>query len=116
MPRYRKSYEGERRTRRRIIMLTPSEDRKLQQSAEAAGAQFSEHVRERCLRGSTAGIVSGTRRNPQASALVGELTAIGNTLNRLARIANATRAMSQLDELHLTTGLLKAAFERVLTL
>jgi Bacterial mobilisation protein (MobC) len=112
MPRYKKSYDGERRTRRRIILLTPGENRQLEKSAEAAGAQFSEHVRELCLRRSMAGVVAGTSRNPQARALVRELTAIGNNLNELARVANATRAMPQLDELHLTTDQLKAAFER----
>jgi hypothetical protein len=116
MPRYKKSYDGERRTRRRIILLTPGENRQLEKSAEAAGAQFSEHVRELCLRRSMAGVVAGTSRNPQAQALVRELTAIGNNLNELARVANATRAMPQLDELHLTTDQLKAAFERVLKL
>src|ERR1700675_4692474 len=42
MPRYKKSYDGERRTRRRIILLTPGENRQLEKSAEAGGAQLSE--------------------------------------------------------------------------
>ena len=116
MPRYKKSYDGERRTRRRIVMLTPSEDRQLEESAAAAGARFSEYVRELCLRRSTAGAGAGTSPNPQARALVRELTAIGTSLNQIARIANGTRAMPELDELRLTTGLLKATFERVLKL
>lgn len=117
MPRYKKSYDGERRTRRRVVMFTPTEDRQLEESADRAGTQFSEHVRELCLRRSAAAaVVAGTRRNPQARALAHELTAIGNNLNQLARVANANKATPQLRELQETTGRLKAAFRRVLEL
>jgi hypothetical protein len=41
---------------------------------------------------------------------------IGNNLNQLARVANTNQATPQLHELHLTTGMLKAALARVITL
>jgi hypothetical protein len=97
-------------------MFTPTEDRQLQESADTAGTQFSEHVRELCLRRASAGVVAGTRRNPQARALMRELTAIGNNLNQLTRIANTTKMMPQLQELSITTDILKATFKRVLDL
>ena len=84
--------------------------------ADLAGTQFSEHVRELCLRRASAGVVAGTRRNPQARALMRELTAIGNNLNQLTRIANTTKLMPQHQELSVTTDMLKAAFKRVLDL
>ena len=37
MPRYKKSYDGERRTRRRIILLTPGENRQLEKSRRGGG-------------------------------------------------------------------------------
>jgi Bacterial mobilisation protein (MobC) len=116
MPRYKRDYDGERRTRRRVVMLTPSEDQQLEKSAAAAGTQFSEHVRELCLRHVDAGTVAGTKRNPEARAIARELTAIGNNLNQLARVANTTQALPQLDDLHETTGLLKAVFRRIIEL
>jgi len=116
VPRHKKTYDGELRTRRRVIMFTPSEDRQLQESADGAGTQFSEHVREISLRRTSAGVVAGTRRNPQARALMRELTAIGNNLNQLTRIANTTKMMPQLHELNGVTDMLKAAFRRVLDL
>jgi hypothetical protein len=45
-----------------------------------------------------------------------ELTAIGNNLNQLARLANTHRAAPQHHELKATTDLLKAAINRVLCL
>jgi len=117
MPRYRKDYNGERRSTSVNFQLTPTERALIEKAAEDAGARLSEYVRELCLRRSTAAaVVAGARRNPEARELMRELTAIGNNLNQLARVANTVQAVPQLDELHLTTGLLKAALARVITL
>jgi Mobilization protein NikA len=117
MARYNKTYDGERRTRRRVILLTPTEDQQLEESAEKAGTQFSEHVRELCLRRSAAAaIVAGTKRNPQTRDLLRELTAIGNNLNQLTKRAHATGQLPLRIELDHTTRLLKEAFRRVLEL
>jgi len=43
----------------------------------------------------------------EARGLMHELTAIGNNLNQLARVANTVKAVPQLYELRLTTGMLK---------
>jgi hypothetical protein len=45
-----------------------------------------------------------------------ELTAIGNNINQLARIANTTRTLPHLRELQSATDALKAATARVLEL
>lgn len=117
MARYSKDHTGERRTEKVTIQFTPSERQALEKAAEESGASLSQAARELCLRRlAAAQIVAGTRRNPEARALMRELTAIGNNLNQLARIANTNQAIPQLHELHLTTGMLKAALTRVITL
>jgi uncharacterized protein (DUF1778 family) len=118
MPRYAKSYEGEKRTSRLPIKLTASERARLEEAANRAGAtNLSQYVRELCLRrGGAAQIVAKTRRNPAALKLVNELAAIGNNLNQLSRHCNTVRAAPQLDELKETTEKLKAALSHVLAI
>lgn len=117
MARYAKSDVGERRTASLCLQLTPSERAKLETGAAAAGTHLSEYVRELCFRRSgDAPVVAGTKRNPEARALMRQLTAIGNNLNQLARIANSTKVMPALHELRLATGFLKTALARVLEL
>ncbi len=117
MARYSKEFAGERRTVKVTVQLTPSERATLEKGAEKAGASLSQHARELCLRRSAAAtIVAGTRRNPEAKALMNELTAIGINLNQIARISNTLRATPQIDELRQTTELLKTAFRHVLAL
>jgi hypothetical protein len=117
MARYAKSHVGERRTEPLHLQLTPTERAELEQGAAAAGTHLSEYVRELCFRRShDTPVVAGTKRNPDARALAHELTAIGNNLNQLTRMANAKKTMPQLFELRFTTGLLKAALTRVLEL
>ena len=117
MARYAKSDTGERRTAQLRLQLTPAERALLETGATAAGTHLSQYIRELCLRrlGAVA-TVARTKRNPEARALMRELTAIGNNLNQLARIANTTNAMPHLHELHLTTGMLKTALNRVIEL
>lgn len=117
MARYAKSDVGERRTASLRLQLTPSERAELETGAAAAGTHLSQYVRELCLRRSGAGsVVAGTKRNPDARALIHELTAIGNNLNQLTRVANSSKAMPHLYELRLTTGFLKTALTRVIEL
>lgn len=116
MARYAKSYEGEKRSEPVTIKFTPSERAGLEKGAERVGARsLSEHARELCLRrGAAAQVVAGTRRNPDARALVKELASIGNNLNQLAKVANTNRAVPQQEELKSTTDLLKAALSRLI--
>ena len=117
MARHRKTYTGERRTVHLGVQLTPSERTELQRAAAEAGACLSQYVRELCLRRTAeAATVGGARRNPEAKRLLHELSAIGNNLNQIARVANTTRHAPQLAELKATVDVLKAAMARVLAL
>ncbi len=118
MARYAKSDTGgERRTSGLRVQLTASERAELENNAAEAGTHLSQYIRELCLRRSGAGpVVAGAKRNPDARALARELTAIGNNLNQLARVANTDRASPQLDELQRVTGVLKAALARAIEL
>jgi hypothetical protein len=90
--RYERSYTGERRTEKMTVQLTPTERAELASAAEHGGAPtLSEFARELLFRRlGTPGVVAGTRRNPQAAALIHELNALGNNLNQIARHANTT--------------------------
>jgi hypothetical protein len=117
MARYAKSDTSERRTAQLCLQLTPAERTQLDTGAREAGIHLSQYVRELCLRRSgDTPVVAGTRRNPDARTLARELTAIGNNLNQLARIANSTKAMPHLNQLHRTMDKLKAALARVIDL
>jgi hypothetical protein len=117
MARYAKSDTAERRTAQLRLQLTPAERAQLENGATEAGIHLSQYVRELCLRRSAdAPVVAGTKRNPDARTLAHQLTAIGNNLNQLARIANSTKAVSQLQELQRTMAVLKAALARVIAL
>ena len=97
MGRYERSYAGERRTEKVTVQLMPSERAELEAAAELVGAQnLSIYVRELLFRRSAA-VVAGTRRNPEANAIMreidaaaGALNAAGNNLNQIARHLNAT--------------------------
>ena len=117
MARHRKTYTGERRTVHLGVQLTPSERAELEAAAAEAGTGLSQYVRELCLRrAADAAAVGGARRNPQAKRLMFELSAIGNNLNQLARVANTSRHAPQEGELKATIEVLKAAMARVLAL
>jgi hypothetical protein len=117
MARLSKSYEGERRSVKVTIQLTPSERAALETGAANAGTNLSQHARELCLKRSAAAqIVAGTRRNPEARDLLNQLAAIGNNLNQLARLCNTAQTAPQRDELKRTTDLIAAAVGRVIAL
>jgi|SRR5580704_10431087 hypothetical protein len=117
MARHRKTYTGERRTVHLGVQLTPSERAQLEFAASEAGASLSQYVRELCLRRTPeAATVGGARRNPEAKRLIFELSAIGNNLNQLARVANTTRHAPQEAALRTAIEVLKATMARVLAL
>lgn len=117
MARLRKTYTGERRTVHLGVQLTPSERAELEFAATEAETSLSQYVRELCLRRTAeAATVGGARRNPEAKRLLHELSAIGNNLNQLARIANTTHRAPQEADLRATMEVLKAAMARVLSL
>ena len=117
MARHQKTYTGERRTVHLGVQLTPTERAELDAAAAHVGARPSQYVRELCFRRTAeAATVGGARRNPEAKLLLFELSAVGNNLNQLARIANTTRRAPQEAELRATIEVLKAAMARVLAL
>jgi hypothetical protein len=118
MARYERSYMGERRTVKTTLQLTPTERDELEAAAAGQGAPtLSAFARELLFRRSAA-VVAATRRNPEAAALIRELSAIGNNLNQLMRHANATGELgpersAEVDE---TLLAIKTATARVLDL
>ncbi|WP_158920912.1 plasmid mobilization protein [Acidisphaera sp. S103] len=129
MARYGRAFDGERRTAFLGVQLTPTERAALEADAKRQGAQVSAYARELMFRRSAA-VVAGTRRNPDASALMArleqlaeELSRVGNNLNQIARQMNTTgelRNPANLDqalEVHDQIGaLIVQAVERVITL
>jgi uncharacterized protein (DUF1778 family) len=113
--RYERSYEGERRTAPLRLQLTPSERDELDTAAARQGATLSAFTRELLFRRS-ATVVAGTRRNPEAAALMRELSAIGNNLNQIARQLNTTGALRHDEALDAALDLHKQAISRVLDL
>ena len=115
MARYEQSYSGPHRTRSIGVKLTPEERAELESAAAAQGAPVSAYVRELCLRRSPV-VVAATKRNPDAKALLYELSAIGNNLNQIARRANIHGEVREPDELDVAITALKAAIAKVLAL
>src|SRR5208282_3391455 len=98
MARYERTYAGEHRTRSVGVKLTPTERAELETAATAEGVPLSAYVRDLCLRRQPT-VVAATRRNPEAKALLFELSAIGNNLNQLARRANIHDELPERSEL-----------------
>ena len=115
MARYEKHYTGQKRTAALCVQLTPSERAELDAAAALQGASVSDYSRELLFRRSAA-VVAGTRRNPEAAALARELGHLGNNLNQIARHANTTGDLRDLDELEEVLDLIKHALSRVIAL
>lgn len=116
MARYERTFSGERRTDGLRVQLTPSERAELEADAAGQGApNLSTYARELLFRRSAA-VVAATRRNPEAKALLGELNAIGNNINQLARQANTNGDTPALSELRAIRGVLEAAVRFALAL
>jgi uncharacterized protein (DUF1778 family) len=114
MARYQKNYVGERRTRSLGIKLTPNERAEFEAAAEATGVPLSTYVRDLALK--RAATVGAPRRNPQAKALLRELSAIGNNINQLARHANTRNELPTLLVLKAAMTTLREAMARVIEL
>jgi len=115
MARYERTYSGERRTAFVGLHVTPSERAELEAAAAQQGANVSDYSRELLFRRSAA-IVAGTRRNPEAATLARELSALGNNLNQIARHANTTGELPDLELLDELIELIKDALSRVIAL
>jgi hypothetical protein len=97
------------------VQLTPTERDELEAAATRQGASISVYARELLFRRSAA-VVAATRRNPEAKALMRELSAIGNNLNQIARHLNTTGDLRDWGELREAMTLHKEAISRVLSL
>ena len=94
-----------RRDERIIVRCTRAEKRRVVQEAEKADVQFSSFVRSRILDG--AGVPDRDpsprpKRVQSRDNLIKELSAIGNNLNQIARVANTTgeiKRAERIDEL-----------------
>lgn len=103
-----KRQEGQganRRTDLIKVRVTPAEKRQALALASSAGVQLSTFARARILTEAAGqGIKDPSRRSPRVQSrdeLVRSLTAIGNNLNQIARVANSTgeiRRGEQLEE------------------
>lgn len=85
-PRVRK----ERRTAKKLVSYTPEEFAQVLERAAACGLPLARYIRETSL-----GAVPRARRGRAENQAIRELTRIGNTLNQLGHVANAT---GRLDE------------------
>jgi hypothetical protein len=115
MGRYARHDASERRTAFLGIQLTPSERGEIDAAAAMQGATASAYARELLFRRSAL-VVASTRRNPEAAALLRELSAIGNNLNQLAHRANAAGYIHSEDALMNALDEHKHAIARVLEL
>lgn len=115
MARYHRAFTGERRTVKRTMQLTPSEDAELTAAARQQGAPVTTFARELLFRRAAA-VVAATRRHPEAAALMRELNAIGNNLNQIARHLNSTGELRAYDDLPAVLDQHKRAIARVLDL
>jgi hypothetical protein len=102
------------RTVKTTVQLTPAERAELETAAASQGATLSVYARELLFRRAAA--VAATRRNPEAAALMHELSAIGNNLNQIARHLNSTGELRAYDDLPAVLDLHKQAIARVLDL
>ena len=93
MPRYERSYTGEKRTEFLDLQLTPTERRQIEDAAKEAGSTLSEWARDLLLaRSATAAMLRAQRRNPEAKAIMDALNAAGGELNAIGNNLNGKRA------------------------
>jgi hypothetical protein len=76
---------AELRTRTMLVRFTPTEFDRVHGAANAAGRPMARYVREVAL-----GAVPHSRRHVTDTKVVEQLARIGNNLNQLTHVANAT--------------------------
>jgi hypothetical protein len=78
------------------VALTPEEKKYLEKKAKKVGISYTRYIREVALGELPQGDVAGTQYEliKELGKLRSELTAIGNNLNQMARIANQTGAIN----------------------
>lgn len=115
MARYEEGYTGEKMTERISVHVTPSLRAKLADAVEASGAANLNTYLNELLEGRATATVARTRRNPDDTALIRELRALGVNLNQLMKYRHSTgereREPGELDEL---LDLIPQAIKRVL--
>jgi hypothetical protein len=118
MARYADEYSGERRTAALHIQLTPAERAQIEAAAHAAGSpSLSQFARDYLLRRSLqAQRIADVRRNREAKGLMYQLSAIGNNLNQLTRVANSSGVVATVEELRAVTEMLKETMAHVIAL
>ena len=87
MGRHARSYAGEQYTEGLRLKLTPSQKHELEAAATQQDITLSDLCRE-LLFERLARLVTGSRRNPDAAAVLRTLAPIGNNMNQLAYQAN----------------------------
>ncbi len=115
MARYSRDYIGERRTCSVGIKLTPTEKLEFEAAASALDVSLSTYLRDLCAERS-AKMSPATRRNPEARAIMRELSAIGNNINQLAKHANTVDEMPSQAALLTAIDRLKEAMAHILDL
>ena len=117
MARYSRDYIGERRTCSIGIKLTPTEKQEFEAAAQALDVPLSTYLRDLCAqRKAKTTSTPATRRNPEAKAIMRELSAIGNNINQLAKHANTLDEMPSQAVLLTAIDRLKEAMAHILDL
>jgi hypothetical protein len=114
--RYERNYAGEKRSVKRTVKLTPTEDAELEAGAVQTGApNVSEFARELLFRRLLAVVAHSARRSPETKALRDAINSVGNNLNQLMRHGNSTGELGheRLAEVDDVLRALKAAARRV---
>jgi hypothetical protein len=114
MARWRRDYEGERRTERVTVQLTPSERATAEQRAARAQRRLlSDYFRRCALDGPepVSAVDSDALHRIEA-----ELRRVGCNLNQVAHHVNATGNLRSQAELDRCISELKIAFARVIAL
>lgn len=114
MARWKQDYDGERRTERVTVQLTPSERAAAEQrAARARRAMLSDYFRRCALEGPEAVPAMDPEAVHQIEA---QLRRAGNNLNQVAHHLNATGELRSRAELDQCIADLKVAIARVISL
>lgn len=113
MARYRRGYDGERRSAGFTVQLTESERAELSERADGRGLLLSDYVRACCLTDRLPPAESG-RTRAENRELVAALARIGNNLNQMAHRANVAGQVIHEDALKAALAELGEATRRIM--